>query len=393
MAIMGNKLSARTAAQASGAPIVPGTTEPVEDLAQAKRVAANIGYPIMLKAASGGGGKGMRTVRDDRELESAFELTRGEAAGAFGDATVYLERFIERPRHIEVQVFGDEAGNLVHLGERECTIQRRHQKVIEEAPSVVITPEQRAAMGEAALKVARQVKYRGAGTVEFIYAPNGEFYFLEMNTRLQVEHPVTELVYGVDLVHEQLRVAQGEILSWKQEDLVPNGWAFECRIYAEDPFNNFLPSLGRINRLRLPSGPGIRNDVGMYQGLEVPRFYDPMLGKLISHGRDREEARRRMLRALREYMVEGIRTNIAFHRWIINSEEFIHGEFDTGFIERNFTGKQLAAHPDSERAAIIAAVIATHEEAQRMRPSRESGGAGVNAWKLMGRPGALGRGR
>jgi acetyl-CoA carboxylase biotin carboxylase subunit len=387
--IMGDKLSARTAAVEAGAPVVPGSPEPVEDPAEARKWAAKIGYPVMLKAAAGGGGKGMRVVRSDQELVSALELTRGEAAGAFGDGRVYLEKFIERPRHIEVQVFGDEHGNHVHLGERECSLQRRHQKVIEEAPSMVVSPEQRAEMGEAALKVARAVNYRGAGTVEFIMAPDGTFYFLEMNTRLQVEHPVTELVYGVDLVREQIRVAQGESLSWKQEDLVPKGWAIECRIYAEDPFHGFLPSLGTIGRLRLPSGPGIRNDIGVFQGFEVSRFYDPMLGKLISYGQDREQARRRMSRALREMLVEGIRTNIGYHRWLVNSPEFVSGEIDTGLLERSFTGTPPAASPDRERAAIVAAVLDVHEEAARMKPVDEDGDGGMDPWRLLGRPGAL----
>jgi len=390
---MGDKLSARECARRAGAPIIPGTHDPVTSVDDAKAAAAKIGYPIMLKAAAGGGGKGMRVVRGDAELRSAFELTTGEAKGAFGDARVYLERYIERPRHIEVQVFGDAAGNVVHLGERECSLQRRHQKVIEESPSVVVDPKRRAAMGEAAVKVARSVNYTGAGTVEFIMAPDGTFYFLEMNTRLQVEHPVTELVYGVDLVQAQLTVASGGLVPWSQDQLVPKGWAIECRIYAEDPFNNFLPSLGRITRLRLASGPGIRNDIGVSQGYEVSRFYDPMLGKLVTYGSDREEARRRMSRALRETVVEGLRTNISYHRWLVNSPEFIHGDIDTGLLEREFSGKTPAIREDRRDAAVIAAVITAHEEAHRLKPAGGGTGSGMDPWRLLGRPGALNRGR
>ena len=392
IAAMGDKLQAREAARRAGVPVVPGSPGPVTDVKEAKEQAAAIGYPVMLKASAGGGGKGMRVVPGPKELERAFDLTRGEAENAFGDGTLYLEKFIDKPRHIEIQIMGDRAGNVVHLGERECSLQRRHQKVVEESPSVVVTPELRAAMGEAAVRLARAVNYRNAGTVEFIYGAGGEHYFLEMNTRLQVEHPVTELVYGVDLVREQVRVAAGETLSWKQDDLVPKGWAIECRIYAEDPYNNFLPSLGRISRLRPAAGPGIRNDIGILAGTEVTRFYDPMLGKLIVHGADREEARRRMLRSLAEALVEGVRTNIPFHRWVLGRDEFIRGDYDTRFIETVFKGMESETDSDRGRAAVIAAVIAAHEEEQRMRPAPE-GGSGINPWRLLGRPGATRRGR
>jgi acetyl-CoA carboxylase biotin carboxylase subunit len=392
IAAMGDKLEARAVGRAAGIPIVPGSPGPVVDLSQALQSAETIGYPIMLKASAGGGGKGMRVVKSAKDLATAFSLTRGEAESAFGNGTLYLEKFIEKPRHIEIQIFGDGKGNVVHLGERECSLQRRHQKVIEESPSVVIDAAKRRAMGEAAVKLAKAVNYRNAGTVEFIYGADGGFYFLEMNTRLQVEHPVTELVYGVDLAREQIRVAGGLPLSFKQDELTPKGWAIECRIYAEDPYNSFFPSLGRITRLRLASGPGVRNDFGILQGYEVSRFYDPMLGKLIVHGADREEARRRMLRALRETVVEGVRTNIPFHRWMLAREEFIRGDFDTGFIESMFTGVERSTDPAAERAAVIAAVIAVHVEEQRVRPSA-TGGDGMNPWRLMGRPGATNRGR
>jgi acetyl-CoA carboxylase biotin carboxylase subunit len=387
IAAMGDKLQARETARRAGVPVIPGSPGPVRDEDEAVAMAKEIGYPVMLKASAGGGGKGMRVAETEQDLRRAFDSTRSEAENAFGDGTLYLEKFIEKPRHIEVQIMGDNMGHIVHLGERECSLQRRHQKVVEEAPSMVIDDRQRAAMGEAAIKLARAVDYTNAGTVEFIYGADKQFYFLEMNTRLQVEHPVTELVYGVDIVREQIRIAQGEPLSWRQEDLVPKGWAIECRIYAEDPYNNFLPSLGRINRLRLAAGPGVRSDVAIAQGYDVPRFYDPMLGKLIVHGSDREHARLRMLRALQEALVEGVRTNIPFHRWVLAREEFIRGDFDTKFIETVFHGVERQVDPARQQASVIAAVIATHEKEQRIRRPEGSGGC-MNPWRLLGRPGA-----
>jgi acetyl-CoA carboxylase biotin carboxylase subunit len=387
IALMGNKLAARQTAAKAGVPIIPGSPGPVAQVEGATAAAASIGYPVMLKAAAGGGGKGMRVVRSDEELARVFPLTRGEAQSAFGDGTLYLEKFIEEPRHIEIQILGDAHGTVLHLGERECSLQRRHQKVVEESPSIVITPERRRAMGEAAVALARSVGYRNAGTVEFIAEPSGNFYFLEMNTRLQVEHPVTELVYGVDLVREMLRIASGEPLKLNQEELVPKGWAIETRIYAEDPYNNFLPSLGTISRLRLASGPGVRNDVGIHNGYEVPRHYDPILGKLVTFGPTREVARVRMLRALREMIVEGVRTNIAFLRWVIDRPEFVEGRFDTRFIERVFHGVERRPDPLRERAAIVAAVIQTYEDSLRFAPPAGEDGGGPS-WRLLGRPGA-----
>jgi len=384
--LMGNKLEARSTAEKAGVPIIPGSPGPVESQDDARQWAARIGYPIMLKAASGGGGKGMRIVERPEDLARAFELTRGEAQNAFADPTLFLESYIERPRHIEIQIMGDAHGNVVHLGERECTLQRRHQKVIEEAPSVWMTPERRREMGDAAIRLARAVNYRSAGTVEFVAAPNGKFYFLEMNTRLQVEHPVTELVYGVDIVREQFRVAAGEPLSWRQDALVPQGWAIECRIYAEDPYNRFLPSLGRVTSLRLASGPGIRNDVGIHLGSEVSHYYDPLLGKLIAFGTDREEARRRMFRGLRETIIEGVRTNISFHRWLLDRQEFVRGDLDTGFIERTFHGVERRGDPERARAAMVAAAIHAYEESHRFSRAKEGSQAG-SAWRLLGRPG------
>ena len=313
---------------------------------------------------------------------------RGEAASAFGDDQVFLERYIERPRHIEVQVLFDSHGNGVHFGERECSVQRRHQKLIEEAPSSVVSAKQRAEMGAAALKIARAAGYVSAGTIEFIYAPDGQFYFLEMNTRLQVEHPVTELVYDVDLVKEMIHIAGGGVLRIKQEDIVMRGWAIECRICAEDPFTNFMPAGGRIVRLRLPSGPGVRNDIGMFQGYEVPLFYDSMLGKLIVHAQNREEARHRMLRALTEYLIDGVRTTIPFHRWMLQRKEFAAGEFDTGFIDREFKGTTPTPEAELETVAIITAVIAAHERSTSPAAADATNGRpAVNAWKLAGRGG------
>jgi acetyl/propionyl-CoA carboxylase alpha subunit len=301
-----------------------------------------------------------------------------------------MEKFIDRPRHIEMQILGDGRGGVLHFGERECSLQRRHQKVVEEAPSLWMTPERREAMGEAATRLTSAVRYRNAGTIEFIADNSGAFYFLEMNTRLQVEHPVTELVYGVDLVREQIRMARGEPLPRAQRDVTPMGWALECRLYAEDPYNRFLPSLGVIQRLRLGTGPGIRNDMGIFQGYEVPRFYDPMLGKIIAHGPDRETARRRMLLALRETVVEGIRTNIAFHRWVLKRDEFIEGDLDTHFIERVFTGNERPKDPERERAAIIASVIQAYETDHSFRPPRNES---RSRWRWLGRPGAVERER
>ena len=307
MELMGSKTSARRAAEAAGAPVVPGTNTPLESLDEARETAARVGYPVMLKAAAGGGGKGMRLVASEAEMPSAFETARSEADSAFGDPSVYIEKAVERPRHIEIQVFADAHGNTVHLGERECSIQRRHQKVIEECPSPINDPDLREAMGEAAVRIARAADYVGAGTVEFLVSDvTRDFFFLEMNTRLQVEHPVTELVTGFDLVREQIRVAAGLPLSFTQDEVRLVGHAVECRVYAEDPEQNFMPSPGLITRLRVPSGPSVRDDGGVYEGAEVSIYYDPMISKLATWGRTRAEAVERMRRALDEYAVGGI---------------------------------------------------------------------------------------
>lgn len=364
MELMGSKTGARKAVTKANVPIVPGTTEPLESYKEAKEVAAKFGYPIMLKALAGGGGKGMRLVHSEAELRSALETAQSEAASAFGDSSVYLEKAIVRPRHIEIQVFADTHGNCVYLGERECSIQRRHQKVVEECPSPINVPGLRERMGESAVRAARAADYVGAGTVEFLVSDETkDFYFLEMNTRLQVEHPVTELVTGIDLVREQIRVANGEKLSFTQEDISMRGHAIECRVYAEDPEKNFMPSPGRITKLTLPTGPGIRDDGGVYEGAEVSIYYDPMISKLAAWGRTREEAIDRMRRALDEYNVTGIQTTLPFFREIIRDQEFIEGKLDTGFIPRFFERRDALKNKEDESdvvsnaIAIIAAAL------------------------------------
>src|SRR6266850_1526167 len=398
MRIMGSKTSARRAAIEAGVPIVPGTVEPLNSLDEARNIAEQFGYPIMLKASAGGGGKGMRLVTSFDELRSAFESAKSEAASAFGDSSIYLEKAIERPRHIEIQIFADTHGNVIHLGERECSIQRRHQKVIEESPSPINDPGLRVRMGDAAVKLARAVNYVGAGTVEFLLADaTRDFYFLEMNTRLQVEHPVTELVTGIDLVREQITVANGAPLSFTQADVRWFGHAIECRIYAEDPENNFLPSPGQITYLRVPSGPGIRDDGGVTANSEVSIYYDPMISKLVAWGRNRAEAIDRLRRALDEYAVGGIKTTLPFFRELVRDEEFIAGHLDTGFISRfNERRRERPHHADGAQAAsllqdiaIIAAALA-YTRAQRQASANHQPGE-RSKWKLAGRRAALSR--
>ncbi len=361
---MGSKTEARKTVSAAGTPVVPGDNGPEGNgfptteaaLASARR----IGYPVMLKAAAGGGGKGMRLVHKEADLPAALEGAQREATAAFGDGTVYLEKAIERPRHIEIQIFGDTHGNIVHLGERDCSIQRRHQKVIEESPSPVVSAETRAKMGAAAIAAGRAVKYVGAGTCEFLMGADGSFYFLEMNTRLQVEHPVTEMIYGLDLVSWQLDVAEGKPLPLTQAELDARrrGHAVECRVYAEDPVK-FLPSPGRITHLRVPDGPYVRNDAGCYEGAEIPVHYDPMISKLVVWGEDRPRAIARMRRALDEYQVRGIETNLAFHRRCFRQAAFVAGDYDTGFIGRN----AAELHPKADERELTAAIIAAALEA------------------------------
>jgi acetyl-CoA carboxylase biotin carboxylase subunit len=356
MAIMGNKLSAKAAALKYNIPMVPGTEEAITDIEEAKKRAAEVGFPILIKAAAGGGGKGMRIVEDLASFEEQMQLAVSEAQSAFGDGAVFIERYVSSPRHIEIQVLGDTHGNIVHLFERECSIQRRHQKVIEEAPSSVLSPEIRARMGKCAVDVARSVKYTGAGTVEFILDENLDFFFLEMNTRLQVEHPVTELITGLDLVKEQIKIARGEALSFRQEDLSINGHAIELRVYAEDPQNNFMPDIGTLKTYRTPKGNGVRVDDGFEEGMEIPVYYDPMIAKLITFGSSREEAIARMLRAISEYDITGIQTTLNFGKFVMEHEAFTSGNFDTHFVGKYFNPEQLEEGYEDE--ALIAAITA-----------------------------------
>ncbi len=394
---MGSKTEARKTVTAAGAPVVPGDNGPegngFPDVGSALASAKKIGFPVLIKAAAGGGGKGMRLVAAEAEFAAAFDGARREALGGFGDDTVYLEKAILRPRHIEIQVFGDAHGNLVHLGERDCSIQRRHQKVIEEAPSPAVGPELRARMGAAAVAAAGAVDYLGAGTCEFLLGSDGEFYFLEMNTRLQVEHPVTELIYGVDLVAWQLDVAEGRPLPMTQAELDGRrrGHALECRIYAEDPVK-FLPSPGRITHLRAPDGPYVRNDAGCYEGSDIPVHYDPMISKLVVWGEDRRAALGRMRRALDEYQVRGIETNLPFHRLALRHPQLIAGEFDTGFIGREAAALTPRAEGPALEAAMIAAAleVATRGRSAVAAPTTAaaattSEGPTPSAWRTGGR--------
>ena len=396
MEVMGSKTSARRAAIAAGAPVVPGTIEALKSLDDARATAATFGYPIMLKASAGGGGKGMRQVGNESELRSAFEAAQSEAASAFGNSEVYLEKVVEKPRHIEIQLISDQQGNYVHLGERECSIQRRHQKVIEECPSPINDARLRERMGETAIRIAQAVDYVGAGTIEFLFSDvTRDFYFLEMNTRLQVEHPVTELVTGLDLVREQIRVAAGERLSFTQDDVDWSGHAIECRVYAEDPENNFLPSPGRIDFLRVPAGPGIRDDGGVTEGDEVSIYYDPMISKLAAWGRTRREAIDRLRRALDEYAVGGIKTTLPFFRQVIRDEEFIEGRLDTGFITRFNERRAQPGHtarnePEAliERDIAIIAAALSFRRAQSESYGREIPKAD-SKWRMAGRASSM----
>jgi acetyl-CoA carboxylase, biotin carboxylase subunit len=394
MELMGSKTSARRVAVEAGVPIVPGTVEALTSFEEARQTAEEFGFPVMLKAAAGGGGKGMRLVTTRDELRSAFETAQAEAAAAFGDAELYLEKAVERPRHIEIQIFADTQGNVVHLGERECSIQRRHQKVIEECPSPIDDADLRRRMGEAAVKIGQTVNYTGAGTIEFLLSDTTrEFYFLEMNTRLQVEHPVTELVTGFDLVREQFRVAAGEPLSFTQDDVRWVGHAIECRIYAEDPANNFFPSPGTITFLREPSGPGVRVDSGVASLSEVSIHYDPMIAKLAVWGRTRDEAIERLRRALDEYQVAGITTTLPFFREVARDDEFVAGKLDTGFIAR-FNERRVEVEPPQEQSDLAMIAAALHY-ARYEQPVFVQGGAQVSdgRWKMAGRTAGLRRWR
>ena len=356
MHMMGNKLAAKDAVKDYEIPMVPGVDEAITDVAKAKEIAVQIGFPILIKAAAGGGGKGMRVVNNEAEFESQMNRAISEATSAFGDGSVFIEKYVGSPRHIEIQVMADGHGNILYLFERECSVQRRHQKVVEEAPSSVLTPEIRKAMGEAAVKVAKACDYIGAGTVEFLLDENKNFYFLEMNTRLQVEHPVTEMITGMDLVEMQIRVARGEALQIKQEDLKINGHAMELRVYAEDPLNDFLPSVGNLEVYQIPVGEGIRVDNGFEQGMDVPIYYDPMLAKLITYGKTREESIELMIEAIANYKVEGISTTLPFGTFVMEHEAFRSGDFDTHFVKKYYDAEVLKAQ--AEKGAEIAALVA-----------------------------------
>ena len=399
--LMGSKTRARQAMQAAGIPIIPGSDSEIADIQEAHRFADAIGYPVLIKAAAGGGGKGMRLVASPEELPSAYRDAHSEAESAFSDSEVYIEKYLETPRHIEVQVLGDRHGNMVHLGERECSIQRRYQKIVEESPSPLVDSAMRQRLGETAVRAARAAGYYNAGTVEFLADANRNFYFLEMNTRLQVEHPVTEMVTGLDLVKQQIRVAAGEKLPFGQEEVLLRGAALECRIYAEDQENSFLPSPGLIRALEVPAGPGVRDDSGVYAGWTVPVEYDPLISKLVTWGATRREAIDRMRRAIGEYCVEGIQTNLGLFQSILRFPDFLEGKLDTGLLDRLLehkrlehkkigagTGDLLTESPeeaDRRRAAVLAAVLYAEAQARNAHPDSGNSRPSHNRWKLEGR--------
>lgn len=379
---MGNKQVARATVIAAGVPVVPGTEAGLSD-DELIAAAPDIGYPLLVKAAAGGGGKGMRPVHDPADLADAIASARREAIASFGDGTIYLERLITHGRHIEIQVLADAHGNVVHLGERECSLQRRHQKLIEECPSPFADEELRQQMGAVAVAAARSVDYVSAGTVEFLVDQDRSFYFLEMNTRLQVEHPVTELVTGVDIVQEMLRIARGRKLRHTQEDVHMEGWAIECRVNAEDPYNNYMPSTGQISTLRSPTGPGVRIDTGVYEGAEISPYYDPMISKLICYGKNRAEAILRTRRALSEYHILGVQTNIPFHESMMETHRFLSGQFDTQFVENEWS---MAEHArDNELEAAILATLVAHEKSLRSSQMVAKGTRDTSNWKWLSR--------
>jgi acetyl-CoA carboxylase, biotin carboxylase subunit len=391
---MGDKSTARATVARRGVPLVPGSEKGLNDEALTAAAQA-IGFPLMIKASAGGGGKGMRAVHDPAEFDRSLAAARREAMNAFGNDEVYLEKLITNARHIEIQVLADSHGNTIHLGERECSIQRRHQKLIEESPSVAIDEQLRQEMGRIAIAAAEAVDYVNAGTIEFLFdSKDNSYYFLEMNTRLQVEHPVTEEVTGVDIVKEQIAVAAGRRLRYRQEDIQPKGWAIECRITAEDPFNNFLPSTGFVTYLKEPTGPGVRVESALYRGGEISLFYDPMVAKLIAWGENRAEAILRMRRALTEYRISGIKTSIPFHQQIMESTEFIWGTFDTGFLNRRRIERPAAGHNEHEKIiAVVAAMIAHEEGRQAIHIGQQRNGQSGSSslWKQAGRMRGLGR--
>lgn len=382
ISIMGNKVSAKDAVRAFGVELVPGSEGKVTDPAEALAISEKIGFPVLVKAAAGGGGKGMRVVHQADGFADEMAMAQNEAGGAFGDASVFIEKYVLNPKHIEVQILADKFGNTVYLYERECSVQRRHQKVVEEAPSPVVDETLRRRLGEAAVRVAQSCRYEGAGTVEFIMDPDKNFYFLEMNTRLQVEHPVTEMVTGLDLVELQIRIAQGEKLPFAQEDLSIRGWAIEARVYAEDPRENFLPSPARLDRYRAPQGPGIRVDDGFAEGLEIPVFYDPMISKLIAYGQTRQQAIARLRRAIAEYEIAGPGHNLPFLEFILGHEEFVSGRFDTGFIDKFYKPELLPANPAPENLAAAAALAAYLQAEATPTPAQAEANPPMSAWRM-----------
>ena len=378
--LMGSKLAAKAAVAKFNVPLVPGTSEPITDANKAKKIAAEIGYPVLIKASAGGGGKGMRVVDDEKSFEEQMERAISEATSAFGDGSVFIEKYITKPRHIEFQIFGDKQGNVVHLFERECSIQRRHQKVVEEAPSSILTPEKRKAMGEAAINVAKSCGYYGAGTVEFILDDKLNFYFLEMNTRLQVEHPVTEEITGLDLVKLQIKIAEGNAIPFKQEDLKINGHAVEVRVYAEDPSNNFLPDIGTLQTYNRPQGHGIRVDDGFEQGMSIPFYYDPMIAKLICHAEDRAGAIEKMIRAIDDYQITGLETTLGFCKFVMQHDAFRSGNFDTRFVENYFKPASLLPEA-TEDEELIASLLASTLLNGNGKAVDETIAAPVSKWK------------
>lgn len=379
--LLGNKTAAKLLAIKNNVPVVPGTEKPLKNLNEIKKTAQEIGYPILIKASAGGGGKGMRIVKEEKDIESSLRMAQNEARASFGDDSVFIEKFIESPRHIEFQMLADKFNNVIHLGERECSMQRRLQKIIEESPSVIMTDKLRAAMGESATRIIREAGYSNAGTVEFILDKNNNYYFLEVNTRLQVEHPVTEMRTGIDLVKEQLRIASGERLSFDQQDVKFSGHAIECRIYAEDPEDNFMPSTGRIIYLKSYLGNGLREDTGIEQGDEISVYYDPMISKLIAFGADRKSAIEKMKRALKDYKIVGIKSNISFLFKLIESREFVNGNYNTQFIENEFMNRSFVNNFDENVLAVsIGAAIFKEVKKRKTNVISNSNSHNKNLW-------------
>lgn len=379
--VMGSKLAAKNAVAKFNVPLVPGTEEAITDIAKAKETAIKIGFPILVKASAGGGGKGMRIVQHADEFEEQMQLAQSEARSAFGDDSVFIEKYVSSPKHIEVQILGDKHGNIVYIMERECSIQRRHQKVVEEAPSAVVTPEIRKRLGESAVNVARSCNYYGAGTVEFIMDADLNFYFLEMNTRLQVEHPVSEMITGIDLVKEQIRIARGEKLSFTQDDIKINGHAIELRVYAEDPCNNFLPDIGTLHTYKKPEGNGIRIDDGFEEGMSIPIYYDPMIAKMIVHASNRNDAIDKMIRAIDEYNIVGVKNTLRFGKFVLQHENFGSGKFDTHFVQNYFKPEYLQEQDEAEMR--IAAGIAAKLTDTKAKTQQHTAGTSTDAsaWK------------